>query len=272
MDLEIADTLLPSASVAGGSSGTSSWGSAIVAAAQQFRADHGDSPDPGLVTTASAADDTTSDAHAMHSFGAVFAEARVHRLTGEVRVPRLHGTYSVGRVINPRTARSQLLGGLVMGLSAALLEESWRDPRFGHFVTQDLATYHVATHADVLDLQAEWLEEDDQLATPMGSRGIGEIGIVGTSAAVAQRRAARRRRAGASDPRHSRPAGRGAAGVLTRSAIAPERRPTNRSSGPRRPAATYAAPIASSTSTCQWNDAGSSGGHSASVRSTTCSA
>ncbi|MQW75872.1 molybdopterin-dependent oxidoreductase [Nocardioides sp. dk4132] len=184
VELEIADTLLPSASVAGGSAGTSSWGSAIVAAAQQFRADHGDSPDPGVVTTAAASDDTTSSAHAMHSFGAVFAEARVHRLTGEIRVPRLHGTYSVGRVINPRTARSQLLGGLVMGLSAALFEESWRDPRFGHFVTQDLATYHVATHADVRDLRAEWLEEDDQLATPMGSRGIGEIGIVGSSAAV----------------------------------------------------------------------------------------
>jgi xanthine dehydrogenase YagR molybdenum-binding subunit len=72
-----------------------------------------------------------------------------------------------------------------MGLSAALFEESWRDPRFGHFVTQDLASYHVATHADVRDLRAEWLDEDDQLATPMGSRGIGEIGIVGTSAAVA---------------------------------------------------------------------------------------
>ncbi|NPC95722.1 xanthine dehydrogenase family protein molybdopterin-binding subunit [Nocardioides sp. zg-DK7169] len=184
IDLEIADTTLPSATVAGGSSGTSSWGTAIVAAAQQFRADHGPSPDPGVSTTASAAEHRAAQTHAMHSFGAVFAEARVHRLTGEVRVPRLHGVYSVGRVINPRTARSQLLGGLVMGLSAALLEESWRDPRFGHFVTQDLATYHVATHADVQDLRADWLEEDDQLATPMGSRGIGEIGIVGTSAAV----------------------------------------------------------------------------------------
>lgn len=102
-----------------------------------------------------------------------------------MRVPRLLGVYSVGRVVNPVTARSQLLGGLVMGLSAALFEESWRDPRFGHFVTQDLATYHVATHADVRDLRAEWLDEDDRLATPMGSRGIGEIGIVGTSAAVA---------------------------------------------------------------------------------------
>ncbi|WP_210651610.1 xanthine dehydrogenase family protein molybdopterin-binding subunit [Nocardioides sp. SYSU D00065] len=185
VELAIADSLLPSASVAGGSSGTSSWGSAIVAAAQLFRADHGAVPAPGLHTTASAADDPASEAYAFHSFGAVFAEARVNRWTGEVRVPRLHGVYSVGRVINPRTARSQLVGGLVMGLSAALFEESHRDPRFGHVVTQDLATYHVASHADVLDVDAEWLEESDEAFTPMGSRGIGEIGIVGTAAAVA---------------------------------------------------------------------------------------
>lgn len=185
VDLEIADTRLPPASVAGGSSGTSSWGSAIVAAAQLFRADHGDAPDAGVETTASAADDPAAEAYAFHSFGAVFAEARVHRWTGEIRVPRLHGVYSVGRVVNPMTARSQLIGGLVMGLSAALFEESVRDPRFGHVVTQDLATYHVATHADVLDLDAEWLEESDEAFTPMGSRGIGEIGIVGTAAAVA---------------------------------------------------------------------------------------
>jgi xanthine dehydrogenase YagR molybdenum-binding subunit len=185
IDLAIADSRLPSASVAGGSSGTSSWGSAIVAAAQRFRADHGTFPSPGAETTASAAQDPADEKYAFHSFGGVFAEARVHRWTGEVRVPRLLGVYSVGRVINPMTARSQFLGGLVMGLSAALFEESYRDPRFGHFVTQDLATYHVATAADVQDVQAEWLEESDEIFTPMGSRGIGEIGIVGTSAAVA---------------------------------------------------------------------------------------
>jgi xanthine dehydrogenase YagR molybdenum-binding subunit len=185
IDLEVADTRLPPASVAGGSSGTSSWGSAIVAAAQLFRADHGDAPDAGVETTASAAEGPAAEEYAFHSFGAVFAEARVHQWTGEVRVPRLLGVYSVGRVINPMTARSQLVGGLVMGLSAALLEESVRDPRFGHVVTQDLATYHVASHADVLDVDAEWLEESDELFTPMGSRGVGEIGIVGTAAAVA---------------------------------------------------------------------------------------
>lgn len=185
IDLQVADSSLPPASVAGGSSGTSSWGGAIVAAAQQFRADHGDAPDPGLETTASPADNPHAQTHALHSFGAVFAEARVHRWTGEVRVPRLLGVYSVGRVVNPTTARSQLLGGLTMGLSAALFEESFRDPRFGHVVTQDLATYHVAAHADVRGVEAHWLDEEDHLASPMGSRGIGEIGIVGTAAAVA---------------------------------------------------------------------------------------
>lgn len=185
VDLEVADSLLPTASVAGGSSGTSSWGTAIVAAAQRFRADHGDSPEPGVETVAGAAEDPELAKWSTHSFGAVFAEARVNRWTGEVRVPRLLGVYSVGRIVNPRTARSQLLGGLVMGLSAALLEESWRDPRFGHVVTQDLATYHVASNADVRGVEVEWLDESDELFTPMGSRGIGEIGIVGTAAAIA---------------------------------------------------------------------------------------
>lgn len=184
VELSIADSSLPAATVAGGSSGTSSWGSAIVAAARRFRLDHGDSPADGASTEASAAEDPHAETHARHSFGAVFAEARVNAFTGEVRVPRLHGTYSVGRVVNPTTAHSQLVGGLTMGLGAALLEESYRDPRFGHVVTQDLATYHVAAHADVLDVDATWLDEVDHLSTPMGSRGIGEIGIVGTAAAV----------------------------------------------------------------------------------------
>ena len=183
VDLAIGDTDLPMATVAGGSSGTGSWGTAITLACQQFRHDHGDHPDPGVETTATAEDYPDTE-HSLHSFGAVFAEARVHRWTGEVRVPRMLGVFSVGRVINPVTARSQLLGGLTMGLSAALFEESYRDPRHGHVVTQDLATYHVASHADVRDLRAEWLDDVDELATPMGARGIGEIGIVGTSAAV----------------------------------------------------------------------------------------
>ena len=185
VELSIADTDLPMATVAGGSAGTGSWGSAIVAAAQRFRLDHGRSPDAGAETTAETAAYPDTEGHSLHSFGAVFAEAHVHRWTGEIRIPRLLGVYSVGRVINPVTAHSQLLGGLVMGLSGGLFEESFRDPRMGHIVTQDLATYHVASHADVLDIDAEWLDDEDELSTPMGSRGVGEIGIVGTAAAVA---------------------------------------------------------------------------------------
>jgi xanthine dehydrogenase YagR molybdenum-binding subunit len=184
VELGLADTSLPPASVAGGSSGTASWGSAVVAAAQAFRDRHGDAPPVGAETTAAAEDHPERETHAMHSFGAVFAEVRVHRWTGELRVPRMLGVYSVGRVVNPATARSQLIGGQTMGLSAAVFEESHRDARFGHVVTQDLASYHVAAHADVRDLEVEWLEETDPVASPMGSRGIGEIGIVGSPAAV----------------------------------------------------------------------------------------
>jgi xanthine dehydrogenase YagR molybdenum-binding subunit len=184
VELGIGDTRFPQASVAGGSSGTGSWGSAVVAAAQAFREQHGPAPAAGAACSAAAKDHPERQHLAMHSFGAVFAEVHVHAWTGELRVPRLLGVYSVGRVVNPATARSQLVGGLTMGLSAALFEEAHRDPRFGHLVTQDLATYHVAAHADVRDVEVEWLDEADQVATPMGSRGIGEIGIVGTPAAV----------------------------------------------------------------------------------------
>ncbi len=185
VDLAIGDTDLPFATVAGGSAGTASWGTSVVAAAQQLRADHGRDPAVGAVTTAGAEDYPDVANHALHSFGATFAEVRVHAWTGEVRVPRLLGVYSVGRVINPTTALSQFRGGLVMGLSAALHEDGYRDARLGHVVTQDLATYHVAAHADIGRVDAEWLDETDELATPMGARGIGEIGIVGTAASIA---------------------------------------------------------------------------------------
>jgi len=120
----------------------------------------------------------------MQSFGAHFVEARVNRDTGEIRVPRMLGVFDIGRAINARTLRSQLIGGMTMGLSMALHEESFRDPRFGHVVTQDLATYHISSHADVADIDAMWLGEVDEHANAMGSRGAGEIGIVGSAAAV----------------------------------------------------------------------------------------
>jgi xanthine dehydrogenase YagR molybdenum-binding subunit len=185
VELRIGDTDLPSASVAGGSSGITSWGTAIVAAARAFRDEHGKSPVAGATATADAPKNPDVKKFAMHSFGAHFVEARVNRDTGEIRVPRMLGVFSIGRAINARTLRSQLIGGMTMGLSAALHEESVRDPRFGHVVTQDLATYHISVHADVCDIDAIWLDEVDQHSNPMGSRGAGEIGIVGSAAAVA---------------------------------------------------------------------------------------
>jgi len=183
--LEIGDSSLPHASVEGGSSGISSWGSTIVAAARAFREQHGEDPAEGAEATAEMGEDAAAERFAMHSFGAQFAEVHVDADTGEVRVPRMLGVFSVGRIINPRTARSQLIGGMTMGLSAALHEESILDPRFGHVVNGDLAGYHIATHADVGDIEAVWLDECDENSNAMGSRGIGEIGIVGAAAAIA---------------------------------------------------------------------------------------
>ncbi|MGH9655114.1 MAG: xanthine dehydrogenase family protein molybdopterin-binding subunit, partial [Bryobacteraceae bacterium] len=183
--MEIGDTDQPSASVEGGSSGISSWGSTIVAAARAFRAQHGDHPAAGAETSADMPENPDDERFAMHSFGAQFAEVQVHQDTGEIRVARMLGVFSVGRIINPRTARSQFIGGMTMGLSMALLENSVLDARFGHVVTHDFAEYHIAANADVVDVDAVWLDEVDPHSNAMGSRGIGEIGIVGAAAAIA---------------------------------------------------------------------------------------
>lgn len=182
--VEIGDTALPWASVAGGSSGISSWGSAVFAAAGRFRTRYGDDPPRGAETTAAAGDYPELERYRAISFGAHFVEARVDADTGEIRVPRMLGVFSIGRVVNPRTVRSQFIGGMTFGLSMALLEQSVRDTRFGHVVTQNLADYHIPTHADATDIDAVWLDEVDEHATPMGTRGAGEIGNVGSAAAV----------------------------------------------------------------------------------------
>jgi xanthine dehydrogenase YagR molybdenum-binding subunit len=179
--VELGDSAFPAAPVAGGSMGTASYGSAVVKACRGLRAS------PGLAefTADTAADVEADEPFARHGFGAQFVQVRVNTMTGEIRVPRALGVFAVGTMINPKTGRSQLLGGMTMGLSMALLEESVVDAEFGDYVTRDLATYHVATYADIGELEAVWLDEDDPHLNPMGSKGIGEIGIVGTAAAVA---------------------------------------------------------------------------------------
>jgi xanthine dehydrogenase YagR molybdenum-binding subunit len=185
IDLRIGDTTLPEASIAGGSSGMASWGSAIFEAARVFRGRHGHDPSAGDRAEAAAPDNPDAGKFAMHAFGACFAEARVDVDTGEVRIPRMTGVFAAGRIINPKTARSQFMGGMTWGLSMALHEESLVDARFGHVVNHDFAGYHIPTHADAGQFDIAWVDEDDPYVNPMGSKGIGEIGIVGTAAAIA---------------------------------------------------------------------------------------
>jgi len=183
--LEIGDTAFPMATVEGGSAGITSLGSAIVAAARAFRDQHGAAPGEGAEASAETPDNPDDEKFALHSFGAQFAEVHVHADTGEVRVERMLGVFSAGRIINPRTARSQFIGGMTMGLSMALHEHGVMDARFGQVVNHDFAGYHIAANADVRNIDAVWLDEVDPHSNPMGSRGIGEIGIVGAAAAIA---------------------------------------------------------------------------------------
>jgi len=139
---------------------------------------------PGLYKP-DAADIGALPGHARYSFGAQFAEVRVDADTGEVRVPRLLGVFAAGRIVSPAQARSQLIGGMTMGLSMALHEESAMDPQSGDYPNHDLAGYHIAAHADVLGIEAAWIDEDEPELGPAGAKGIGEVGIVGTAAAIA---------------------------------------------------------------------------------------
>ncbi|MEU6918544.1 xanthine dehydrogenase family protein molybdopterin-binding subunit [Streptomyces olindensis] len=186
---EIGSSELPPAPLAGGSSGTASWGWAVHEAcarlARRLAERTGPLPEEGVEALA----DTTGTAdaeseRARHAFGAHFAEVAVDTVSGEVRVGRLLGVYAAGRILNARTARSQFVGGMTMGLGMALTEGSTVDAAFGDFTESDLASYHVPVHADVGEIEAHWLDEDDPWLNPMGSKGIGEIGIVGTAAAI----------------------------------------------------------------------------------------
>ncbi|MGW1591623.1 xanthine dehydrogenase family protein molybdopterin-binding subunit [Streptomyces sp. NPDC002386] len=186
---EVGRSDLPAASLAGGSSGTASWGWAVHEACAELAtrlAEHpGPPPAEGLTARSDTAGRADADSpYARHAFGAHFAEVTVDTVTGEVRARRMLGVFAAGRILNARTARSQFVGGMTMGLGMALTEGSTVDAPFGDFPETDLASYHVPAHADVPAIEADWIEEDDPHLNPMGSKGIGEIGIVGTAAAL----------------------------------------------------------------------------------------
>jgi xanthine dehydrogenase YagR molybdenum-binding subunit len=186
---EVGHSDLPPAPLAGGSCGTASWGWAVHDACSELAsrlAGHtGPLPTEGIEVRADTTGKADADSpYARHAFGAHFAEVAVDTVTGETRVRRLLGVYAGGRILNARTARSQFVGAMVMGLGMALTEHSTMDQAFGDFTESDLAAYHVPAHADVPCVEADWIDEDDPHLNPMGSKGIGEIGIVGTAAAV----------------------------------------------------------------------------------------
>ena len=186
--MRIADSDFGQAMIAGGSMGTRSWAWAVTSAAKELReqlALGGAIPEQGITARSNTAEAIGALAQKeRHSFGAQFAEVAVDTATGEVRARRMLGIFAAGRIVNPLTARSQFIGGMTWGLSMALHEEAVRDQAFGSHVGPDLAGYHVAAHADVPPIEVGWVDDPDP-DDPVGIKGIGEVGIVGAAAAIA---------------------------------------------------------------------------------------
>lgn len=126
-----------------------------------------------------------TDSHAMFSFGAEFVEVRVNRHTRSIRVPRMVGVFAAGTIVNAKAAASQVEGGMIWGLSSALHEETVIDPATARFVNANVAEYLMPVNADIPEVTTEFVEEHDEIVNPLGIKGIGELGIVGTAAAVA---------------------------------------------------------------------------------------
>jgi xanthine dehydrogenase YagR molybdenum-binding subunit len=119
------------------------------------------------------------------TFGAHFVEVGVDAATAEIRVRRMLAVCAAGRILNPKTARSQVIGAMTMGVGAALMEELAVDKRYGIFVNHDLASYEVPVHADIPHQDVVFLDETDPMSSPMKAKGVAELGICGVAAAVA---------------------------------------------------------------------------------------
>ena len=179
--VRLGDTNFPPTDGSGGSWGAATSGAAVLAACRKLKAGlpSGITEAEGSVTPADLDNNYAHDA-----FGAHFAEVGVHRDTGEVRVRRMLGVFAAGRILNAKTARSQMIGGMTWGIGSALMEGNQVDLRYGSFINQDLASYHVAVNADIGAIEAILLDEADPHGSPLGSKGLGELGICGAGAAV----------------------------------------------------------------------------------------
>jgi xanthine dehydrogenase YagR molybdenum-binding subunit len=140
---------------------------------------------PHVEAKADSAPSPEARKYSMYALGSHFVEVRVDELLGTVRLGRIVSVMGAGRILNAKTARSQIIGGVVFGLGMALTEETKRDPRSGRVMTADLADYHVPCHADIPEIEVHFLEEKDPHVNPLGVKGIGEIGTTGIAAAVA---------------------------------------------------------------------------------------
>ena len=186
---DFGDTSLPNAPIAAGSQTAASVGSAVAIAAQQLRERlatlGGRVPPGGIEINVDAKPDASEERFAQQSFGANFAEVEVDPDIGMVRVTRFVGAYNGGRILNAKTARSQLLGGIVWGISMALFEKTRFDERTGRIMNANLADYLVPTNADIPNVEAIIVEDDDRNVNPAHVRGIGEVGMCGSGAAIA---------------------------------------------------------------------------------------
>jgi xanthine dehydrogenase YagR molybdenum-binding subunit len=211
--VELGDTSFPEASGSGGSFGAASAGSALFEACTNLRTmlARAANVDAATASFANGRLEAASQSRLLtelvgssgieadgeivpgdtlknfsqQSYGAHFAEVGVDADTGEVRLRRMLGVFTAGRVLNEKTARSQAIGGMIFGVGAALTEGMTLDRRFGYFVNHDLAEYQVPVHADVPDVDAIFLPELDAAANPLKSKGIGELGICGAGASLA---------------------------------------------------------------------------------------
>ncbi|HET7882598.1 MAG TPA: xanthine dehydrogenase family protein molybdopterin-binding subunit [Acetobacteraceae bacterium] len=185
IQVEIGDSAFPHAPVSGGSMTVASVGPAVKAACEAVRAKMPANTGDFVEATVEAKPGEEEHRYAMHAFGAQFVEVRVDADLGAIRVSRFVGAFDAGRVMNAKTARSQLIGGIVYGLGMALLEETHVDGETGRIVNANIAEYLVPVNADVPDIQTILVENDELTSNPLGAKGIGELPMVGVAAAVA---------------------------------------------------------------------------------------
>jgi xanthine dehydrogenase YagR molybdenum-binding subunit len=210
VSIQWGDSALPTAGPVYGSSASMGTGGAVLLAAQDAKAKLAQrvgAPADGLDVTAALRKtnaefvgegkfslpgnapfnaDGADTPYAMRTWGAIFVEVGVDRDFGLIRLRRAVGSYSAGRIINPKTARSQMIGGVIWGWGMAAMEQSQFEPTYGRWLAKNLSNVSVPVNADIpSDIQIHFVEEFDPHASPTGARGIGELGATGVAAAVA---------------------------------------------------------------------------------------